>query len=194
MSNKIPVVQRRPGRPRGSKNVYTPYTPYTPLPHHSRDLAAEFHKPGPGYSEAERANQFKRGNNDYPSVKGPDGKFLKGNPGVPGAGRKKGGNNEAVKAIKEFMVELLDDDHYRSGLVKRIKAGELPQIELFLLTKALGKPKEEVEITTNVPLFALPATFVLKEDEVEAESVRVLEEGDKIRLEGSEDGANKVRE
>jgi hypothetical protein len=54
------------------------------------------------------------------------------------------------------------------------------------LTSA-GKPKEEIEITANVPLFALPPAFTLKEDDVEAESVRLLEEGD-------EDGANKVRE
>jgi len=85
------------------------------------------------------------------------------------------------------MVELLNDSHYRNGLVKRIKAGELPSIELFLLTKALGKPKEELEITANVPLFALPQSFVMKEDKVEAESVKVLTEGDA-------DGGNSVRE
>jgi hypothetical protein len=63
----------------------------------------------------------------------------------------------------------------------------LPQIELFLLTKALGKPKEEIEITQNVPLFALPPTFLLQEDVVEPESVKLIEEG-------TENGADKVRE
>jgi len=136
----------------------------------TQDLAAAFHAPGHGEHPNSKAHQFK-----------------KGQAPPPGGGRKKGGNNRAVKAIKEFMVELLNDSHYRNGLVRRIKAGELPAIELFLLTKALGKPKEELEITANVPLFALPAAFVMKEDEVEAESVKVLTEGDA-------DGGNSVRE
>jgi hypothetical protein len=125
------------------------------------DLAAEFNRPGLGHHPNSKPHQFK-----------------KGQAPPPGGGRKKGGNNKAVTAIKEFMVELLNDSHYRNGLVRRIKAGELPSVELFLLTKALGKPKEELEITANVPLFALPTSFVMKEDEVEAESVKVLTEGD----------------
>ena len=127
-----------------------------------RDLAVEFNRPNTGGHHP----------NSMPH------RFQKGQAPPPGAGRKKGSNNKAVTAIKEFMVELLNDSHYRNGLVRRIKAGELPSIELFLLTKALGKPKEELEITANVPLFALPQSFVMKEDEVEAESVKVLTEGD----------------
>jgi len=134
-----------------------------------------------GLAEGSKATQFEPGNDLTPIRNlGRDpvtGRILPGSR-LPGAGRKKGGNNKAVKAIKEFMVELLDDEGYRRTLTKRIKAGELPGVELFLLTKALGKPREEIEITANVPLFALPTMFRLKEDEVDAESVKVLEEGD----------------
>ena len=147
----------------------------------ARDLAAEFapHEP----TEAEIATRFKKGNKSHWGLrKDPvTGKMV---PGVPAEGHgtvgcKKGNkNHKAVKAIKDFMVELLDDEHYRMTLVRRIKAGELPGVELFLLTKALGKPKEEITVTANVPLFALPASFVMKEDEVDAESVRLIEAGD----------------
>ena len=145
-----------------------------------RDLAAEF-KEKAGRHPNSVAHQFKLGN---PSQLG-KGK-LQGEQISP-QGEKIRQGRKATKAIKEFMVELLNDSHYRNGLVKRIKAGELPSIELFLLTKALGKPKEELEITANVPLFALPTSFVMKEDVVEAESVKVLTEGDA-------DGGNSVRE
>lgn len=135
------------------------------------------------------AEEFKNKAGQHPNSKAHQ--FQKGNPSQLGKGKTQGekisDGRKEVKAIKEFMMDLLSDSHYRNGLVKRIKAGELPQIELFLLTKTIGKPKEEVEITTNVPLFSLPATFLLKEDEVEAESVKVLEEGDV-------DGGNQVRE
>ena len=145
-----------------------------------RDLAAEF-KEKAGRHPNSVAHQFKPGN---PSQLG-KGK-LQGEQISP-QGEKIRQGRKATKAIKEFMVELLNDSHYRNGLVRRIKAGELPSIELFLLTKALGKPKEELEITANVPLFALPQAFVMKEDEIEAESVKVLTEGDA-------DGGNSVRE
>lgn len=153
----------------------------------TRDLAAEFAPREP--TEAEIATRFQKGNpSRFGKTKDPTtGKFVAGQGRTPGSGRKKGGNNQAVKAIKDFMVELLDDEHYRMTLVRRIKAGELPGVELFLLTKALGKPKEEIEITANVPLFSLPTSFLMKEDVVEAESTRLLGEGD-------ENGGNKVRE
>src|SRR3990167_1404165 len=144
-----------------------------------RDMAAEV-KEKAGRHPNSVAHQFKPGN---PSQLG-KGK-LQGEQISP-QGEKIRQGRKATKAIKEFMVELLNDSHYRNGLVKRIKAGELPSIELFLLTKALGKPKEELEITANVPLFALPQSFVMKEDVVEAESVKVLTEGDA-------DGGNSIR-
>jgi len=132
-----------------------------------------------GLAEGSKATQFQPGNDPGP-ILGKDpatGRFLPGCKPV-GGGRKKGGNNKAINSIKAFTAELLDDEGYRRTLTKRIKAGELPGVELFLLTKALGKPREEIEITANVPLFALPTMFRLKEDEVDAESVKVLEEGD----------------
>lgn len=137
-----------------------------------RNLAAEFHDfPG------DKPKYWKPEGYGAERITNEKGQFVKGNVS-PSPGRKKGGNNETVKAIKQYMSELLDNAVYRRGLSKRIKAGELPGIELFLLTKALGKPKEEIEITANVPLFALPTSFILQEDVVEAEDVKMLGEGD----------------
>lgn len=162
------------------------------------DLAAKFNRPVSADHPNVKATQFKVGDwDEMEKTRDPvTGQILPGGnrnfrdlvikPKGQG-GRPKGSNNQAVKAIKEYMIELLDDDKYRAGLTRRIKSGELPQIELFLLTKALGKPKEEIEITQNVPLFALPPTFLLQEDVVEPESVKLIEEG-------TENGADKVRE
>jgi len=154
-----------------------------------RDLAAEFAPPVP--TEAQLENRFQKGNKGKWGLrKDPaTGKMV---PGIAAeghgtAGAKKGNRDAAaVKSIKDFVVELLDDEHYRMTLTRRIKAGELPSVELFLLTKALGKPKEEIEITANVPLFSLPTSFVLKEDVVEPESVKLIEEG-------AENGENEGR-
>lgn len=134
-----------------------------------RDLAAEF-----------RLQSFVPPNlpKKEPSEKQLANRFQKGNPGSRGYGKDVSEGKKANQEIKKFMAELLDDPKYRRNLVRRIKAGVLPSVELFLLTKAIGKPKEEVEITANVPLFSLPTTFLLKEDEVvEAEGVKLLEEG-----------------
>jgi hypothetical protein len=168
-----------------------------------RDLAAEFvEKPTPPPSPNFIAHQFKKGDWDernlardpvtgrlLPKDRAPKDEGGLDAPVVPKkkVERPRNVNADSVKAIKEYMVELLNDEAYRRGLTRRIKGGELPQIELFLLQKAIGKPKEEVEITANVPLFSLPTTFLLKEDDVEAEDVKVLEAGD-------ENGANQVRE
>lgn len=91
--------------------------------------------------------------------------FKRGDPKPPGSGRKKGQLAKSTIEIKEFMLALLDDKEYREGLKRRIKNGELPQVELFMLNKTLGKPVEEVKISANVPLFALPVTFKMGEDE-----------------------------
>ena len=165
----------------------------------ARDLAAEFNKPPIGHDEGSKKNQFKKGDFDAMGKQRDPvtGQLLPGDhrPGYGGRpieddgspppkkkrGRPRKVNADSVKAIKEYMVELLNDEVYRRGLTRRIKGGELPQVELFLLQKAIGKPKEEVEVTANVPLFALPTTFLLKEDDVEAESVKVLTAGDEIK-------------
>jgi hypothetical protein len=144
-----------------------------------QDLAAKW-KDHPGMGQDEATKTRRQDKDDI------TGRFVKGNK-QPGGGRPLGSNNDSVKAIKQYMAELLDDPGYRAKLTRRIKAGELPQIELFLLTKAIGKPKEEIEVTANVPLFALPTSFVLKEDDVEAEDVKVLEAGES-------NGADQIRE
>lgn len=177
----------------------------------TRDLASEFNRQrkNSGNHPNVRKHQFKKGDIDKMNKQRDPvtGRLLPGDhrPGYGGRppeddggldapvpvkrkpGRPRKVNADSVKAIKEYMVELLNDEVYRRGLTRRIKGGELPQVELFLLQKAIGKPKEEVEVTANVPLFALPKTFLLKEDDVEAESVKVLTAGD-------EDGGNQVRE
>lgn len=82
-----------------------------------------------------------------------------------GIGGKKGMRHKSTIAVKEFMLSILDNPKYRKSLERRILAGALPQIELFMLTKTLGKPVEEINVTANVPLFSMPAAFVLREDE-----------------------------
>lgn len=81
--------------------------------------------------------------------------FKKGDAKPAGSGRKKGQTTKITNTIKEFTQSLLDDGEYRESLRKRILSGALPQVELFLLTKALGKPTEHIEVTANVPLFSV---------------------------------------
>ena len=129
-----------------------------------RDLAAEFadggyDKPNP--------------NNKRPDIIDKMGLPKSWRPRPPR--KKKGGHQKATVAIKAFMLGILDDPKYRRSLERRIKGGELPQVELFMLTKTLGKPTEEINITANVPLFSLPSTFAMREDDaIEADVVPPL--------------------
>lgn len=108
-------------------------------------------------------------------------KFRKGTPRYWGGGTKKGSKrHRSTLAIKEFMLGILDNPRYRKSLTRRILRGDLPQVELFMLTKTLGKPVEEISITANVPLFSLPSAFKMREDDtIDADTVSpLLKSGD----------------
>ena len=132
--------------------------------------------------ERDLAAEWAAGGYDKP-VKRPDiidrmelpKSWRKKTPRELGAGVKKGQKHRATLAIKAFMLGILDDPKYRRSLERRIKAGELPAVELFMLTKTLGKPTEEINITANVPLFSLPPAFAMREDDaIEADVVPLL--------------------
>jgi len=109
--------------------------------------------------------------------------FKKGDKKIPGSGRKKGQAATSTTSIKTFTMELLDREDYRESLQKRILEGLLPQVELFLLTKTLGKPTEHLEISAPVPLFNITGRTV---DEGELLAEVVVR---KQLLSGEEDGS-----
>ena len=84
-------------------------------------------------------------------------KKLRGRPfvkGDPRAGRSKGATNVASREIKDVARRLLEDEAYQARLVRRLRAGKAPQIELLMFHYAFGKPVERHEVTTGVGDFS----------------------------------------
>lgn len=75
------------------------------------------------------------------------GRFEKGKPRPPGAGRKKGSLNQATTDVRALARGFIDDPGYRDKLAARVAAGEAPHMETLLWHYGYGKPKDQVEIT-----------------------------------------------
>jgi hypothetical protein len=74
--------------------------------------------------------------------------FKPGNPG-----RKPGSKNKKpleVKALAQALI--LDDADYLQGLVRRIKQGKAPQMEVLLWHYTYGKPTEPLEALTPLAI------------------------------------------
>jgi hypothetical protein len=66
-------------------------------------------------------------------------------------GRPKGGLNKSTLEGRAFAQQLVNDPEYRTTLRERLLAGKLPPgVESMLWFYAIGKPKEEVELSTSV--------------------------------------------
>ncbi len=77
--------------------------------------------------------------------KGGTTKFKKGQPRLPGSGRKKGMPNRATREIKEFFRALFESEEYQDGLKKRILAGKAMPIESLGFQYLYGRPKQVIE-------------------------------------------------
>jgi hypothetical protein len=64
----------------------------------------------------------------------------------PNAGRKKGTPNKTTIAVKEFFTELFQDEGYRRGLIRRMKAGRASKQELYGLQLLGGRPAMVLEV------------------------------------------------
>jgi hypothetical protein len=66
-------------------------------------------------------------------------------------GRAKGTLNKATLAGRAFAERLVNDPEYLASVVARAKAGKLqPGIEQMIWYYALGKPKEQLEVSGSV--------------------------------------------
>lgn len=63
-----------------------------------------------------------------------------------GGGRPKGVPNVATREQKAFFQAILESDDYRDSFRRRVLRGE-PGLETLMHHYALGKPKEQVEVT-----------------------------------------------
>jgi hypothetical protein len=62
-------------------------------------------------------------------------------------GRQLGTPNRFTGAAREVAYRLLADPEYQQSLVKRLRQGMAPRLELFLWESAFGKPRVEPEET-----------------------------------------------
>lgn len=71
--------------------------------------------------------------------------FLKGQPKVPGSGRKRGTVNKATEQVREMARRIVDDPQYQETLLSRARFGELsPLMERVLWEYAYGRPPEKI--------------------------------------------------
>ena len=72
--------------------------------------------------------------------------FVKGDSRINRGGRPKGKPNLATREIKELGRALtFGDPTYIDNAVKRMRAGEAPHLEKFLVEHGYGKPVERTE-------------------------------------------------
>ncbi len=68
-----------------------------------------------------------------------------------GKGRRKGVPNKATREVREFCQRLLESEDYQAALRQRISKGRLaPALECLIWTYAYGKPKERVEMESEI--------------------------------------------
>ncbi len=60
-------------------------------------------------------------------------------------GRRVGTQNRFTGAAREVAQRLLADPEYQQSLVKRLRRGMAPRLELYLWESAFGKPRVEPE-------------------------------------------------
>jgi len=69
--------------------------------------------------------------------------IAKGDPKVPGSGRKKGTKNKITPEVRGLCKRIVTDPGYLDQLTERARTGELPPgIEQMLWAYAHGKPPD----------------------------------------------------
>jgi hypothetical protein len=67
-------------------------------------------------------------------------------------GRDHGAKKRYANRVKFVAERLLNDQVYRENLLKRLREGSAPQIEVLLYYYAYGKPRERVEVDAPLTL------------------------------------------
>ena len=72
----------------------------------------------------------------------------RGQPRVPGSGRKKGTPNRQVVAARELVSQMINSAEYQYRLRRDFTRRHLhPSIEALMWAYHLGKPKESIEVS-----------------------------------------------